>query len=206
MVHIPPAWVEKVSKQGRDLKLHAAEIHGCWDMHFPLSHLQHITAAYSNDAPAAARVFSSPFHCPPQCMHSYPVTTGRMLLVTILCQHMLHDHQYRCKWRICVPEPENSVFMLNRALIMPFLPGLANGWGINNTIPKTSQKITDPGDTYSYSSLEVGKIIINNVSPQAKDPPPQISGALCTASSSTSIYFHLCQRLLRQGLIDTLTL
>lgn len=152
------------------------------------------------------KVFSSLFHCPPQCMHNYPVTTGRMSLVAILCPYMLHDHPHRCKWRICVPEPESSVFRLNKALIMTFLPRLANGWGIKNTIPKTSQKITCPGDTHSYSSLEVGKIIISNVSYQAIDPPPQISGAPWTASSSTPIYFQLSHKLWRQGLIDTMTL
>lgn len=161
---------------------------------------------YSKDGPAAVRVFTSPFRFPPQCRHCYPVTTGTMPLVTTLCPYTLHDHQHRCKWRICVPEPESSVFKLNKALIMPFLPRLANGWGIKNTIPKTSQKIMCPGDTHSYSSLEVGEIIMSNASPQATDPPPQISDDPWTASSSTSIYLQLCQRLWRQGLIDTITL
>lgn len=204
MVPIPEGQVEKASEQGRDLKLYAAESHGCWDIY--LSLLQWCLTATYSDGPGAVRVFTSPFHCPPQCKHSYPVTTGIMPLVTILCPYRLHDHQHKCKWRICVPEPESSVFKLNKVLIMPFLPRLANGWGINNTIPKTSQKITCPADTHSYSSLEVGKIIMSNASPKAIDPPPQISGDPWTASSSISIYFQPCQRLWRQGLVDIITL
>lgn len=65
-----------------------------------------------------------------------------------------------------VPEPQCSVFKLNKALIMPFIPRLANGWGINNTVPKAFQKITCPGDKHSYFPLEVGEIIISNGSPQ----------------------------------------
>lgn len=49
---------------------------------------------------------------------------------------------------------------------MPLIPRLANGWGINNTIPKASQKITWPGDIHSYFPLEVGEIIMSNDSPQ----------------------------------------
>lgn len=65
-----------------------------------------------------------------------------------------------------VPEPQSSVFKLNKTLIMPFIPRLANGWGINNTIPKASQKITCPGDIHSYFPLEVGEITVSNGSPQ----------------------------------------
>lgn len=65
-----------------------------------------------------------------------------------------------------VPEPQNSVFKLNKALIMPFISRLANGWGINNTIPKASQKITCPGDIHSYFPLEVGEIITSSDPPQ----------------------------------------
>lgn len=66
---------------------------------------------------------------------------------------------------LAVPEPQSSVFKLNKALIMPFIPRLANGWGINNPIPKASQKITCPGDIHSYFPLEVGEIMSND-SPQ----------------------------------------
>lgn len=67
-----------------------------------------------------------------------------------------------------VPEPQSSVFKLNKALIMPFVPRLAKGWGINNTIRKASQRITCPGDVHSYFPLEVGEIIMSNDSLQAK--------------------------------------
>lgn len=65
-----------------------------------------------------------------------------------------------------VPEPQSSVFKLNKALIMPFISRLTNGWGINNTIPKVSQKIMCFGDIHSYFPLEVGEIIMSNNSSQ----------------------------------------
>jgi len=49
---------------------------------------------------------------------------------------------------------------------MPFIPRLANGWGINNTIPKASHKISCPEDLPYYFPLEVGEIIMSNASPQ----------------------------------------
>lgn len=56
-----------------------------------------------------------------------------------------------------VPEPQNSVFKLNKALIMSFIPRLANGWGIKNTTPKFP---------FLLSCRKVGEIIMSNDTPQ----------------------------------------
>lgn len=100
---MPTAWVKGVSKLSGDLSLCGADIRGLWDIYWCFLH-QCIIATYTVIAVMflmTVRLFTFPFHSPPQCMHCYTVKTGRMSLVRILCPRTLHGHWQRCKWRIC---------------------------------------------------------------------------------------------------------